>query len=237
MKKSWILLTACAALLSGVEAIACTGLLVGKKASTDGSVMISYAADSHSLYGEMYRWPAATWPKGAMLEVKEWDTGKPLGKIAQVEKTYSVVGNMNEHQVAITESTFGGRHELVENGLPADEYFNNLDIEGKALVLYTGNMATNDYATKDFFMFDMKLNWDSLAALLYNHPKFILIDSHGLGMFSQHRLFDMECEKNGCFLIMCLMLEGEEILNIKKLKIEIDKEMPSTGKPCRVYGF
>lgn len=91
------------------------------------------------------------------------------------------------------------------NGLPADEYFNNLDIEGKAL--------------------------------LYNHPKFILIDSHGLGMFSQHRLFDMECEKNGCFLIMCLMLEGEEILNIKKLKIEIDKEMPSTGKPCRVYGF
>ena len=59
----------------------------------------------------------------------------------------------------------------------------------------------------------------------------------GLGMFSQHRLFDMECEKNGCFLIMCLMLEGEEILNIKKLKIEIDEEMPSTGKPCRVYGF
>ena len=56
-------------------------------------------------------------------------------------------------------------------------------------------------------------------------------------MFSQHRLFDMECEKNGCFLIMCLMLEGEEILNIKKIKIEIDKEMPSTGKPCRVYGF
>ena len=49
-----------------------------------------------------------------MLEVKEWDTGKPLGKIAQVEKTYSVVGNMNEHQVAITESTFGGRHELVD---------------------------------------------------------------------------------------------------------------------------
>lgn len=67
-------------LLSGVEAIACTGLLVGKKASTDGSVMISYAADSHSLYGEMYRWPAATWPKGAMLEVKEWDTGKTAGQ-------------------------------------------------------------------------------------------------------------------------------------------------------------
>ena len=102
----------CAILLSGVEALACTGLLVGRKASTDGSVMISYAADSHSLYGELYRWPAATWPAGAMLEVREWDTNKPLGQIPQVPKTYSVVGNMNEHQVAITESTFGGRREL-----------------------------------------------------------------------------------------------------------------------------
>lgn len=81
MKKSWILLTACARpVIRGWRLFACTGLLVGKKASTDGSVMISYAADSHSLYGEMYRWPAATWPKGAMLEVKEWDTGKPAGQ-------------------------------------------------------------------------------------------------------------------------------------------------------------
>lgn len=98
----------------GSDVYACTGLLVGKKASTDGSVMISYAADSHTLYGELYHWPAATWPKGAMLDIVEWDTGKPLGQIPQVEKTYSVVGNMNEHQVAITESTFGGRPELVD---------------------------------------------------------------------------------------------------------------------------
>ncbi|WP_301029613.1 dipeptidase, partial [Parabacteroides goldsteinii] len=105
---------ACAVLLSGMEAMACTGLLVGKKASVDGSVMISYAADSHTLYGELYRWPAATWPKGAMLEVREWDTNKPLGQIPQVEQTYSVVGNMNEHQVAITQSTWGGRPELVD---------------------------------------------------------------------------------------------------------------------------
>ena len=112
MRKKWIVLAVCAALLSGIEAIACTGLLVGKKASIDGSVMISYAADSHALYGEMYHWPAAVWPKGAMLDVTEWDTGKPLGQIAQVEKTYSVIGNMNEHQLAITESTFGGRSEL-----------------------------------------------------------------------------------------------------------------------------
>lgn len=112
MKRKWMILAACAALLTSMEAIACTGLLVGKKASVDGSVIISYAADSHTLYGELYRWPAATWPKGAMLDVTEWDTGKPLGQIPQVEQTYSVVGNMNEHQVAITESTFGGRSEL-----------------------------------------------------------------------------------------------------------------------------
>jgi dipeptidase len=114
MKKK-ILLFICVSLLSGGTALfACTGLLVGKKASTDGSVMISYAADSHTLYGEMYHWPAARWPEGAWLEVKEWDTGKPLGRIPQVEETYSVVGNMNEYQVAITESTWGGRPELVD---------------------------------------------------------------------------------------------------------------------------
>jgi dipeptidase len=102
----------CTALLAGMEAIACTGLLVGKKASADGSVIISYAADSHTLYGELYHWPAATWPKGAWLDVVEWDTGKPLGRIPQAEHTYSVTGNMNEYQVAITESTWGGHREL-----------------------------------------------------------------------------------------------------------------------------
>ena len=114
MKNIWIAVVACLGFSSLSEALACTGLLVGKKASTDGSVMISYAADSYSLYGELYRWPAAVWPAGATLEIKEWDTGKPLGRIAQVRETYAVVGNMNEHQVAITESTFGGRPELVD---------------------------------------------------------------------------------------------------------------------------
>ena len=99
---------------STVPGEACTDFIVGKKASADGSVIISYAADSYGLYGELYHWPAATWPKGTMLDIKEWDTGKPLGQIPQVERTYSVVGNMNEHQLAITESTFGGRPELVD---------------------------------------------------------------------------------------------------------------------------
>ncbi len=114
MKRKWIIAAFCAAVLSVTDAAACTGLLVGKKASVDGSVMISYAADSHSLYGELYRYPAATWQKGTMREVREWDTNKPLGFIPEAEQTYSVVGNMNEHQVAITESTWGGRAELVD---------------------------------------------------------------------------------------------------------------------------
>ena len=115
MKKLKVLFSVLAlTVASTVPGEACTDFIVGKKASADGSVIISYAADSYGLYGELYHWPAATWPKGTMLDIKEWDTGKPLGQIPQVERTYSVVGNMNEHQLAITESTFGGRPELVD---------------------------------------------------------------------------------------------------------------------------
>lgn len=93
---------------------ACTSLLVSKGATTDGSTMISYAADSHTLYGELYYFPATTYPKGSKLSVYDWDSGKYLGEIEQVEKTYSVVGNINENQVSIGESTFGGRKECVD---------------------------------------------------------------------------------------------------------------------------
>jgi dipeptidase len=92
--------------------LACTNFLVTKGASTDGSTFISYNADSHTLYGELYYWPAAKYPKGALLDVYEWDTGKFLGKIKQAPFTYKVVGNMNENQVAIGETTYGGREEL-----------------------------------------------------------------------------------------------------------------------------
>ena len=95
-----------------VPAEACTNFLISRGATVDGSTMISYAADSHVLYGELYFWPAADHAPGAMLDVWEWDTGKHLGQIPQVAHTFSVVGNMNEHQVAIGETTFGGRHEL-----------------------------------------------------------------------------------------------------------------------------
>lgn len=91
---------------------ACTNYIITKGASVDGSNMISYAADAHVLYGELYHWPAATYPAGAKLDVYEWDTGEYLGQIDQVEKTYNVVGNMNEFQLAIGETTYGGRKEL-----------------------------------------------------------------------------------------------------------------------------
>ncbi len=93
----------------------CTNFLVTKGASVDGSSMITYAADSHVLYGELYFWPRATYADGDMLKIYEWDTGKFLGEIKQKSETYQVVGNMNEHQVAIGETTYGGRHELQDS--------------------------------------------------------------------------------------------------------------------------
>ncbi len=101
-------------LFSSAVSIACTNFIISKGASTDGSTMITYSADSHVLYGELYHRPAADYPEGTMVDVYEWDTGKHLGKIKQVAHTYLVVGNMNEHQVAIGETTFGGKPELVD---------------------------------------------------------------------------------------------------------------------------
>ena len=94
--------------------LACTNFLVTPGASVNGTSMITYAADSHVLYGELYFRPAADYPPGTMLDVYEWDTNRFLGRIPQVSHTYSVVGNMNEHQVAIGETTYGGRYELVD---------------------------------------------------------------------------------------------------------------------------
>ncbi len=90
----------------------CTNFLITKGATVDGSVMITYAADSHTLYGELYHQPAADHPEGAMRKIYEWDTGKYLGEIPQPAHTYSAIGNMNEFQLAIGETTFGGRKEL-----------------------------------------------------------------------------------------------------------------------------
>ena len=109
MKKIYLILALCSAWVAGM---ACTNFLVGKDASVDGSTMITYAADSYALYGFLRFAPAADHPAGAVREVKDWDTGKPLCTIPQIAHTYNVVGNMNEHQLTIGETTFGGRPEL-----------------------------------------------------------------------------------------------------------------------------
>jgi dipeptidase len=101
-------------LLMHADMQSCTNFLVTPGASVNGTSMITYAADAHVLYGELYFTPAANYPEGTMLSVYEWDTNKFLGQIRQVRHTYSVVGNMNEHQVAIGETTYGGRSELVD---------------------------------------------------------------------------------------------------------------------------
>ena len=102
-------------LCSALQSRACTNFLIGKKASVDGATMISYSADSYNLYGELYHWPAKKYTSGEMLKVNEWDTGKYLGEIKQASETYNVVGNINEYQVSIGETTFGGRPELVDS--------------------------------------------------------------------------------------------------------------------------
>ena len=108
-----ILFTLAASLSFGIiESQACTNVLVTKGASVDGSTMISYAADSHQLSGELYYAPAGVWNSGDIRKIYEWDTGKYLGDIPQVARTYQRVGNMNEHQLIIAETTYGGRHEL-----------------------------------------------------------------------------------------------------------------------------
>ncbi|MDD4820462.1 MAG: C69 family dipeptidase [Flavobacteriales bacterium] len=110
------------ALLTGsyFSILACTNILVTKGASKDGSTMLTYSADSYQMYGELYHYPRASYAKGSMRKVYEWDVpGHLLGEIPQAEQTYNVIGNMNEYQLCITETTFGGRAELEapENGI------------------------------------------------------------------------------------------------------------------------
>jgi dipeptidase len=107
-----LIILAASALSFCFESQACTNVLVTKGASADGSNMISYAADSHMLYGELYYAPAGVWQSGDMRKINEWDTGKFLGYIPQPARTYQRVGNMNEHQLIIAETTYGGRPEL-----------------------------------------------------------------------------------------------------------------------------
>lgn len=96
----------------GNQLFACTNYLITKGASTDGSTMISYAADSHIRYGELYFSQRADWPAGSTVTIYDRGTAEPLGEIPQLTHTYQTIGFMNEFQVAIGETTFGGRSEL-----------------------------------------------------------------------------------------------------------------------------
>ncbi len=114
MKKIFSFVLLCG-LLASADSVACTNILVTKGASTDGSNMITYSADSHQLYGALYYHPARDWAAGSTLKVYEWDTGRLMGEIKQVAHTWQTVGNMNEHQLIIGETTFGGRAELEDS--------------------------------------------------------------------------------------------------------------------------
>jgi len=102
-------------LMAGVYALACTNFIVGKKASVDGSVICSYNADSYGAFMWLYHYPAAKHQKGDMRKIHEWDTNKYLGEIPEAEETYNVIGNINEWQVTIGETTYGGREEMVDS--------------------------------------------------------------------------------------------------------------------------
>ena len=106
------------ALLAENRADACSNIIITRGASADGSCMVSYAADSHQLFGELYFTPAGRFKAGSMLNIRDWDSQKPLGAIEQVAATYQTMGNMNAHQLIIAETTWGGREEQVdENGI------------------------------------------------------------------------------------------------------------------------
>lgn len=116
--KKLLTIALCAALISSIPADACTNVIITRGASTDGSSIVSYAADSHVLYGELYFHPAAKWKAGAMLPITEWDTYRPTGQIPQVAQTFQTMGNMNQHQLIIAETTWGCREEQVnEDGV------------------------------------------------------------------------------------------------------------------------
>ncbi len=98
-----------------LPSLACTSFLVGKKASADGSAFITYNADSYGMYGRLIYLPAAKHAKGTMRRIVDGDTNHYLGDIPEAAETYAVMGNINQFQVAITETTFGGREELVDS--------------------------------------------------------------------------------------------------------------------------
>ncbi len=111
MKKLFVMV---AMLMAGIYASACTNFIVGKKASVDGSVICTYDADDYGMFVNLCHFAAGAHAKGTMHPIHEWDTGKYLGEIPEAPYTYNVIGNINEFQVTIAETTFGGREEMTD---------------------------------------------------------------------------------------------------------------------------
>lgn len=109
------LILSAAMLLASSGAFACSNLIVGKKASVDGSVMVSYNADDYGMFGYLCHYPAGTHPKGTMRAIYDWDSGVYHGEIEEAPVTYNVIGNINEFQLSIGETTYGGREEMVDS--------------------------------------------------------------------------------------------------------------------------
>lgn len=100
--------------LSFAEAEACTNLIVGNKASVDGSVMVSYNADDYGMFSGLCHYPAGVHAKGEMRKIFDWDSGVYHGEIPEAPVTYNVIGNINEYQLSIAETTYGGREEMID---------------------------------------------------------------------------------------------------------------------------
>lgn len=111
MRKLFLSLLLCTGV---INALACTNFIVGKKASADGSVMCTYSADDYGMFLGLCHYPAGKHGKGEMLQIYDWDTKEYHGQIPQAAETYNVIGNINEYQVTIGETTFGGREEMVD---------------------------------------------------------------------------------------------------------------------------
>lgn len=109
------LILSAAMLLASGGAFACSNLIVGKKASVDGSVLVSYNADDYGMFGHLCHYPAGTHPKGSMRQIYDWDSGVYHGEIEEAPVTYNVIGNINEFQLSIGETTYGGREEMVDS--------------------------------------------------------------------------------------------------------------------------
>ena len=109
------LILSAAMLLASEGAFACSNLIVGKKASVDGSMLVSYNADDYGMFGYLCHYPAGTHPKGTMRQIYDWDSGVYHGEIEEAPVTYNVIGNINEFQLSIGETTYGGREEMVDS--------------------------------------------------------------------------------------------------------------------------